>query len=423
MKFLSILILIAMTSQLNAEDNLTSIWDLKALSKPPKMEWVDSNVSIRSLIFTGPDYNGGPTQVFAFYATPGTLSGDPSKDKNLPAVVLLHGGGGTAFADWVELWAKRGYAAIALDFSGRRPASPVFDKKTNKLVVERNHGKLIRTRLPHGGPEHTGEGKFKNVGGDITDDWQYHAISNILLAHSLVRSFPEVDPERTAVTGISWGGYLTCIAASVDSRFKAAVPVYGCGFLYEGESVQKPQIDRLSPEKREEWIKMYDPSKHLVNCHVPIFFVNGTNDIHYPLDSYMKSYHAVPGEKNLRIEVNMRHGHPPGWAPMEIEQFVASKIHNAKPLAKIDRPEQHAAQATAQIQSQIPIAKAHFHWTSDQGLLSKRKWSTTAAALDDKGRVLTSQVPDDATIWYFTATDERGAMTSSEVIFVATKNN
>ncbi len=279
---------------------------------------------------------------------------------------------------------------------------------------------LQRQRLPQGGPEHTGKEKFENVGGDITDDWQYHAISNIMLAHSLVRSFPEVDAERTAVTGISWGGYLTCLAASVDSRFKAAVPVYGCGFLYEGESVQKTQIDRLSPEKRKTWIEMYDPSKHLVNCRVPILFVNGTNDIHYPLDSYMKSYHAVPGEKRLRIEVKMRHGHLAGWAPHEIEKFVSSKIRNEKPLAEINRPQQEAGTAKALFQTEVPLASAQFHWTNDDGILSKRNWSSAAADIDVSNQLITSQIPDNATIWYFTITDERGIMTSSEVVFAGT---
>ena len=35
----------------------------------------------------------------------------------------------------------------------------------------------------------------------------------------------------------------------LDDRFKAAVPVYGCGFLFEGESVQKPSIDKLGDLK------------------------------------------------------------------------------------------------------------------------------------------------------------------------------
>ena len=47
-------------------------------------------------------------------------------------------------------------------------------------------------------------------------------------------------------------------------------------------------------------------------CRVPIFFVNGTNDFAYPLDSYMKSYALVPGPRNIRITVNMPHGHSQG---------------------------------------------------------------------------------------------------------------
>ena len=48
---------------------------------------------------------------------------------------------------------------------------------------------------------------------------------DVILAHSLLRSWPRVDPERIGLTGISWGGYLTCIATGVDNRFKFAIPV------------------------------------------------------------------------------------------------------------------------------------------------------------------------------------------------------
>ncbi len=72
----------------------TMPWDLEALSQPPSFEWVDEQSPVRSLFYAGEPYGGQPTRVFAYYATPGTLAGDSSLDKNLPAVVLLHGGGG-----------------------------------------------------------------------------------------------------------------------------------------------------------------------------------------------------------------------------------------------------------------------------------------------------------------------------------------
>src|SRR5437588_585808 len=80
-----------------------------------------------------------------------------------------------------------------------------------------------------GGPDQGDDEKFGSVDKPVAEQWPYHAVAAVVRAHSLVRSFPEVDADRTAVTGISWGGYLTCIVAGIDPRFKAAVPVYGCG--------------------------------------------------------------------------------------------------------------------------------------------------------------------------------------------------
>ncbi|MCB1245616.1 MAG: prolyl oligopeptidase family serine peptidase, partial [Verrucomicrobiae bacterium] len=172
-----------------------------------------------------------------------------------------------------------GYAAIAMDLSGRRPIAPIYGDDGKPVPNQAGRGST-RTRLEHGGPEQGHPEKFDSIGGEYDDDWPYHAAASVIKAHSLLRSFPEVDAERTGVTGISWGGYTTCLVASLDDRFKAAVPVYGCGFLHEGESVQKPSIDKLG-ERRQEWVDTYDPSSLLKHCHVPILFVNGTNDVHY----------------------------------------------------------------------------------------------------------------------------------------------
>ena len=47
-------------------------------------------------------------------------------------------------------------------------------------------------------------------------------------------SLPEVDADRTGLTGISWGGIIAEIVAGVDGRLKFIVPVYASGFLGEG---------------------------------------------------------------------------------------------------------------------------------------------------------------------------------------------
>lgn len=64
-----------------------------------------------ALFFESVPFKDKPTRVFAWLGVPEGASGD----RLVPVVVLVHGGGGTAFARWVRWWNRRGYAAIAMD--------------------------------------------------------------------------------------------------------------------------------------------------------------------------------------------------------------------------------------------------------------------------------------------------------------------
>lgn len=389
-------------------------WDLDALRQAPSMKWVSQTGAVHELLYAGEVYQDHPTEVFAFYASPATL-GEAKPGAKFPGVVLIHGGGGTAFVEWVYLWAKRGYAAIAMDLAGSRPIAPIYDAKTGAPVPNLAVKPDTRTRLPNGGPGQGSAEKFDSIGGTTSDDWPFHAAASVIRAHSLLRSFSEVDAEHTAVTGISWGGYTTCLVASLDDRFKAAVPVYGCGFLFEGESVQKPSIDKLG-DRRAEWIREYDPSSLLPRCRVPILFVNGTNDVHYTLDSYQKSFDLVPGEKQMRIEVKMRHGHPPGWAPQEIGLFIDSHCRAGTPLPVPGKPEVDGDHVRVSFTSAVPLKEATLNFTTDTGLRSSRAWQSTPATIA-AGIVEAPRPPSDANTWFISLTDERGAMVTTTVQF------
>ena len=98
-------------------------WDVQELSKAPEFTWIEKEAPVKSLTYRGLPYRGKPTSVFAYYASPATLSDQPrngarTTDGRFPAIVLVHGGGGTAFPQWARLWAERGYAAIAMDLAG-----------------------------------------------------------------------------------------------------------------------------------------------------------------------------------------------------------------------------------------------------------------------------------------------------------------
>ncbi|MFR4236820.1 MAG: alpha/beta hydrolase family protein, partial [Alistipes onderdonkii] len=93
----------------------------EALSRAPETEWTDCENGVRGLYFRAADCDGRPARAFAYYSNPAMLAGRTPDGATYPGIVLLHGGAGRAFREWVEKWAAEGYAAIAVDLSGNGP--------------------------------------------------------------------------------------------------------------------------------------------------------------------------------------------------------------------------------------------------------------------------------------------------------------
>lgn len=184
---------------------------------------------LQAVYYEAMPYQGKATRVFAYYGFPKEAVGE-----RVPAVVLVHGGGGTAFAEWVRIWNERGYAAIAMDLEGHTPADKGEDG----------------TRPQHAWSGPSRQGEFSDYQLPLIDQWMYHAVADVLLAHSLILSFPQVDPNRIGVTGISWGGILTSLVAGLDDRFKFAIPVYGCGYLFEAGNQYERAFASMGEEEQ-----------------------------------------------------------------------------------------------------------------------------------------------------------------------------
>jgi dienelactone hydrolase len=398
---LVVLGLIFLTASTFAEDKPEASgvrFDLEALSRTPAVFPADAippkEEGVKSLFFEGEPYQGKPTRVFAFYGVPKNTDG-----KKVPAMVLIHGGGGTAFDRWVKVWTDRGYAAIAMDTCGCVPVG--------------TYGKWDRHE--HGGPPGW-DASFGQLETPITDQWQYHAVSAVALAHSLIRSYPEVDAERIGVTGISWGGYLTSIVSGVDSRFKFASPVYGCGFLGDNSHwLTAGSFEKLGPEKAALWLKQWDPSQYLGQARMPILWVNGTNDFAYPMDSWQKSYRLPKTEHTLCLRIRMPHGHgPAGENPGEIHGFANQILTHGQPLARITEQGANATEAWATFKSEAPIAKAELCFTNDTGKWQDRKWDQIPATVDSATGRITAQIPADAKVFYINLFDNRDYVVSTE---------
>ena len=373
-------------------------WNLDKLSAPPRVYPAQMREeSMHAIFFEGVPWRGKPTRVFAWYGFPANKTG------KVPGIVLVHGGGGTAFADWVRLWNSRGYAAIAMDTCGSVPSKGFGEPG----------GADNRPRHEFSGPNGWDAG-FRQIDWPLEDQWTYHAIADIILANSLLRSFPEVDPDRIGITGISWGGYLTAIAAGVDSRFRFAVPVYGCGYLGDN-SYWVPDFVQMGPEKARKWLDLWDPSVYLPGARMPFLWVTGTNDFAYPLDSLQKSYRLPKGPRTLSIRLRMEHGHGgPGERPEEIHAFADQITSGGQPLASIQSQGGEGRRVWAEYRSAVPIVRAELNYTSQRGAWKERWWNSFPAALDADHAKVTADLPDGVTAYYFNLIDSRGLIVSTE---------
>src|SRR4029077_4672256 len=108
-----------------------------------------------------------------------------------------------------------------------------------------------RKTLPDGGPTQANESMFS--ANAVNDYWSYHAVAAVIRGVSVLASLPEVDPTRIGITGISWGGYTTCIVAGLDHRLRVAVPVYGCGFIHEN-SAWNAAFQQMTVAQRTLWV-------------------------------------------------------------------------------------------------------------------------------------------------------------------------
>ena len=379
------------TAPIAAAETERPIWDLAALSAAPKVTPADPlrGEGVKGIFFDSVPYHGKPTRVFAWLGVPKVEPG-----KKVPGIVLVHGGGGTAFEQWVRLWVERGYAAISFDACGSIPLRAPDGKKWQ--------------RHDAGGPP--GWGGWEQMSEPREDQWTQHAVSAGILAHSLLRSLPEVDPDRIGVTGISWGGYLTSLLAGLDPRFKFAVPVYGCGFT--NEHGMAGNLEKMGEENAAKWMRWWDPSSHLAGATMPMLWVNGTNDFAYTLNAWQKSYRLPKSSHTLCLRPRMPHGHEAGWAPQEIAAFADSIVNGGELMPIITDQGRDGRKAWATFDSVHPITKAELHFTKDTGPWQKRNWEAAPAQLGEG--LATAELPEGVQVYFLNVTDDREYVVSSE---------
>ena len=362
--------------------------------------------SARPLFYDGID----GTRVFAWVGLPDGASAS----RPVPGMVLIHGGGGTAFSRWVRYWNARGYAAIAMDTCG---AMPEADGARG----------MAHPRHAWGGAP--GWGAF----GDQMElppekQWFTHAVSAVIFGHDLLRAMPEVDAERIGVTGVSWGGVLTILAAGVDPRFRAACPVYACGFLYE----ENPWIEKetrhatasaidwwrrhASASAVAWWQNEWDPANFVPAIGCPILWYASTNDetIFYPKSWQRTTELANQSERSLVVRLHHAHGRF-SEEQHEIDAFFDEYLADGRERVKLTDTRLEDGRLTVRWRGERPrAALLAFTLEKNYGWFFK-EWLELPAEVGDG--VLSAELPDGWQAAFLTAVTPDFLRITSGMVF------
>ena len=380
-------------------------WNGKLFTEPPQV-WEHAGSAnddgVKAIFYENVSFKGRETRVFAYLGIPRSDDGRP-----VPGMVLVHGGGGSAFRRWVRYWNEHGYAALSMDWNGCISGNEKGDEQ---------HG---HEHHKWGGP--TGAEPWKGLDEPIGDQWPYHAVAAIVRARTLLESLPEVDGDRIGLTGVSWGGYLTCIAAGVDQRFKFAAPVYGCGFVADHSRWTDPghALAESLPDTLAAYDATWDPKNFLPSATMPFLFIDGTNDDAYPLDIVEKSRALVKAECTRVIIPRLPHGHcEVSEAPAELFAYADGLFGRGSGLARCRQfgsvGGNCAFEATFDMKGDA-IASAALHYTTDLGETRKREWKSIPATVT--GDAVHAVPPPGTTSLFLGIETERGLRVTSDTFF------
>lgn len=276
---------------------------------------------IKALIYDGMSIGTKKTKVFAYFGFPEHIKG------SVPGVVLIHGGGGHAFAQWVARWNASGFAAIAMDTTGFYPDPLAESGWHYGLYGSFMEDSYIDAPANDGSMEH-------GVSSDIQQNWLYHAVADAIIARKILAEHPRINATEIGVCGISWGGVITSLVIGHDPNFAFAVPIYGSGYL--GPSHTLGSIARhFQPESvRKRWLA----EERFPRVKIPVLWLCWNDDNNFSIQANTRSYLdtcEANVETRLSIVNNMYHSHSSGWNRPESIFFAKAIVYGTATLPKL----------------------------------------------------------------------------------------
>jgi dipeptidyl aminopeptidase/acylaminoacyl peptidase len=217
-----------------------------------------------------PSFDGESVPAFVFRPR------GPARTGRLPVVVVLHGGPESqyrpSFAPLTQYLLARGFAVVAPNVRGS-----------------------------------TGYGKRYEHLDDV--EKRLDAVADLAALHDWIASTDDLDPDRCALYGGSYGGYLVLAGLAFQpERWAAGVDIVGISSLVTFLENTSPWRRKFrereygSLEHDRELLVEASPITHIGRVRAPLFVIHGANDPRVPL-SEAEQVSAVLRANGVRCEL------------------------------------------------------------------------------------------------------------------------
>ena len=371
---------------------------IPAVTPCPEKDPFPDDERIKAIWFEGEECGGSPARVFAYIGFPENASADAP----VPGMVLVHGGGCHAWAEWVQYWVNNGYAAISMDGFAQVWSGPdhAYDHAPEHWTVD------PASHLPMD--------NFTSADQPFQEQWFYYFIADILLSNNVLRADGRVRADKIGITGISWGGFAASTAICYDDRFAFAAPVYGSGFQ---DVSQTPHGQVFRGEGVSD---VWDAKNLLGEVTMPVIWFNSDRDEFFSADSAAASAAAAPNGAVTFIP-GFLHG-------MLIEQPEILRFANGQcglgaGNVKIDALsfENGRAVVSFTLPEDAKSAAAYVYYRSGpleyEGSELKEAWKVKrGVVLGDRANI---RIPDDARLFYILIEGRTGNLFDREPIYAS----
>ncbi len=291
-----------------------SLWQAPEFYRDEQNDRQESNIdgTIQAIYYRS-DYNDEESYSFAFLGIPEGVSAT----NKAPAVLLIHGGGGTAYWQWVREWVNRGYVALAMDLEGHVPKPEgTSDNMPADLYTDSEY------TTPH-------NQNYGDANKPIEQTWMYYAVSTAIRGNSLLHNLDYVDKYKIGVCGVSWGGVITSIISGYDDRFAFSIPIYISLNLSENAGGNLHGY-----YKNHAAARVWDDDLGLTRVNTPILFLAMNNDQSATPNSVSVT---ADGCKNATVAIvrNWAHSHSHAFARLEPYAFADSIVKNGEGMVRI----------------------------------------------------------------------------------------